>query len=114
MEIARNFPPRWVAWSTPTEVAPGSNIGEQLDLMAALAQGDISAAAFARDWLAARRRALAEGERVRERFDRILTSVFYALDDYVADPELRDQGDLSDDDLISRVRAALYELSTLE
>ncbi|SRR6266496_1325894 len=63
--------------------------------------------AFAKDWLAARRRALGASERVRGELERALDQVFYALDDYVIDPGLRDSGDMSDEELTSRVRAAL-------
>ncbi|MEV4244107.1 hypothetical protein AB0J63_11915 [Streptosporangium canum] len=42
--------------------------------------------------------------------DRVLTEVFYDLEDYAADPSLREPGDLSDGELTSRIRAALDEL----
>src|SRR3712207_8897826 len=52
-------------------------------------------------------RVLDAGERVREEFDRVLTDIFYLLDDYVIDPDLRDSGDITDEELVARVRAAL-------
>jgi hypothetical protein len=79
--------------------------------MRALARGDLPAASFAPAWLAARRRALDEGERVRDGLERALLDVFYALEDYPADPDLREPGDLSEEELISRVRASLAGLA---
>jgi len=52
-------------------------------------------------------------ERVRERFDRIITDVFYVLDDYVIDPDLREQGDMDDEELTAKVRVALEKLDSL-
>lgn len=85
----------------------------QLSLMQDLTAGKISAPEFARSWLSARRRSLNEGERTRERFDRILTDVFYLLDDYVIDPSLRDQDDMTDEELSTKVRESLNELNSL-
>jgi Bacterial self-protective colicin-like immunity len=81
--------------------------------MQSLVSGDISAPVFAQSWLAARRRALNDGERVREKFDQALDEVFYALEDYAIDPDLRDPGDLSDDQLVAIVQDALNSLSRL-
>jgi hypothetical protein len=81
--------------------------------MRQLAGTRIPAPEFAKAWLAARRRALDEGDRLRDEFDRILTEVFYQLDDYVIDPRLREAGDLTDDELARRVRDALNELDSL-
>lgn len=78
-----------------------------------LVDGKISAPDFARSWLYARRRSLDAGERTREPSDRILTHVFYLLDDYVIDPELRDPDDMTDDELAAKVREALDELQSL-
>lgn len=101
-------------WSRPSQVEPGTGVAEQLELVRRLASGRMSGADFAERWLAARRRALAEGERVREPFDRVLTSVFYLLDDYVIDATLRDSGDMTDDELVQRVQLALRQLDSLE
>ena len=46
-----------------------------------LVGGKIAGPDFARAWLSARRRVLDAGERLRERFDRVLTDMFYLLDD---------------------------------
>ncbi len=81
--------------------------------MQQLLDGRTPAPDFARNWLAARRRALAEGERVREKFERILRDVFYALDDYVIDPELRDPNDMTDDELTAHVQEASRQLEEL-
>lgn len=75
--------------------------------------GKISAPDFARSWLTARRHSLDEGERTGERFGRILTDVFYLLDDYVIDPELRDPDDMTDDELAAKVCEALGKLQSL-
>lgn len=102
------------SWVSPSEVDPGSAIAAQLELMRNLVSGKITGPDFARAWLSARRRALDAGERVRERFDRVLTDVFYLLDDYVIDPGLRDPGDITDEDLVARVREALNDLDSLD
>ncbi|WP_371785160.1 hypothetical protein [Streptosporangium subroseum] len=110
LAVSEEFPPRHPPASTPAEVAPGSGVAEQLSLMGALARGELPAAAFAPAWLAAHRRALTGGERVRDALERALLDVFYALEDYAADPSLREPGDLSDEELTSRVRASLGAL----
>jgi hypothetical protein len=78
-----------------------------------LAAGRISCPDFARSWLAARRVVLDDGERVRESFDRILTEVFYLLDDYKIDPLLRGPGDMTDEELVEGVKAAIDRLGRL-
>jgi hypothetical protein len=94
-------------------VEPGAATAEQVDLMRQLARGGVSAPAFARAWLSARRRALDDGDRLLAAFDRILTEVFYLLDDYVIDPALRVSDDMTDEELTRGVRAALQELDDL-
>jgi hypothetical protein len=79
-----------------------------------LVGGKITGPDFARAWLSARRRVLDEGERVREKFDRVLTDVFYVHDDYVIDPALRDASDMTEDDLVAKVQAALDALDSLD
>lgn len=102
------------AWAAPSEVEVGTGVAQQLALMKALVAGEISAPDFAKLWLAARRRSLDEGERVRDKFERILTNVFYLLDDYAIDPSLRGPGDISDETLKNKVDSALDELSQLD
>jgi Bacterial self-protective colicin-like immunity len=101
------------SWAKPADVEPGTGVAEQLSLMGSVARGEIAGPDFARAWLAARRRALAGGERVREKFDHVLNQVFYMIEDYTIDPDLRDESDMSDGELVDRVRAALTELQTL-
>jgi hypothetical protein len=86
----------------------------QLGLMRDLVGGKITGPEFARAWLTARRRALDEGERVGEKFDRALTDVFYMLDDYVIDPSLRGPSDMADEELVGKVRDALSDLEALD
>jgi hypothetical protein len=102
------------SWASPSEVDPGSATAAQLSLMRDLVSGKIAGPDFARAWLSARRRVLDAGERVRERFDRVLTDVFYLLDDYVIDPALRDSGDMTDEELVAKVFAALNDLDSLD
>lgn len=106
-------PRRPRSWSRPSEVDPGTATAEQIDLMRRLVGACIPASEFAKAWLAARRRALDEGDRVREDFDRIFTEVFYQLDDYAIDPTLRGEGDLTDEELVRHVQDALHELDSL-
>ncbi|MFF4418362.1 hypothetical protein ACFYY8_38035 [Streptosporangium sp. NPDC001559] len=112
--IAGEFPPHRVTQPVPDRMAPGSGVAEQLALMRSLARGEMSAAAFMPAWLAARRHALTEGEHVPDPVDRVLTDVFYDLEDYTADPDLREPGDMSDGELTSRVRAALDKLGAAD
>lgn len=113
-EVAEEFGPSMKAWKSPAEVDPGTGVAAQIDLTRSLARGEITASLFASGWLAARRWALNEGERTREPFDRILNEVFYALEDYSIDPELRAPEDLTDDQLADRVRGALGKLDDLD
>jgi hypothetical protein len=53
-------------------------------------------------------------ERVRENFERILYDVFCLLNDYVIDPALRGPGDITDGQLVARVRDSLERLRGLE
>jgi hypothetical protein len=106
-------PGRPVARRRPSEVDGSAATAEQIDLMRQLVDARIPAPEFAKAWLAARRRALDEGDRLRDEFDRILIEVFYQLDDYVIDPTLREAGDLTDEGLARRVRNALNGLDSL-
>lgn len=106
--------PRRKVWATPSEVEPDAGVARQVEFMRRLIESQISAPEFAKVWLAARRRALNDGERVREDFDRVLTNVFYLLDDYVIDPVLRDTEDMTDAELVGRVREALHALDALD
>ncbi|UNO41072.1 colicin immunity domain-containing protein [Streptomyces sp. MST-110588] len=106
-EIARSFPPRKGAWSKPDDVATESGTAEQLNLMRSLADGRISPTHFAADWTAARRRAMKEGDRVRSPLSVALNEVFCALEDYSIDPAYKEPEDLTDEELVARVREVL-------
>ncbi|MET8183702.1 colicin immunity domain-containing protein [Streptomyces sp. NPDC005336] len=82
--------------------------------MESLVASWISAEEFAQSWLSARRRALELRERLWEPFSRILDQVFYALDDYVIDPGLRDADDMTNEQLHAIVREHLTELDGLD
>jgi hypothetical protein len=112
IQVAKDFVPQWTSWSSPEQVAPDSATSEQLSLMQSLVDGDLPADSFARAWLGARRRALADGERVRGGLATALDRVFFDLDDYVIDPSLRDPDDMSDAELRSRVRLTMEELTS--
>ncbi len=113
-EVSAEFQPRQTAWASWSDVAPGSATAEQLSLMDSFTAGDISTEDFARSWLAARRQALELRERLREPFSRLLDQVFYALDDYVIDPELRDADDMTNEQLQAIVQDQLTALNSLE
>lgn len=82
--------------------------------MRSLSAGAITPAMFATLWLAARRTSLERGERVGEKLSRIFNIVFYALDDYPIDPSLREEGDVSDAELLACVVEALQAADSLE
>ncbi|WP_405915739.1 colicin immunity domain-containing protein [Streptomyces sp. NBC_00728] len=113
-DVSNAFQPREVAWASKRDVAAGSATAEQVWLMESFAAGRISAEEFARSWLAARRRGLDLRERLREPFSRVLDQVFYALDDYVIDPGLRDADDMTNEELQAIVRDHLSELRSLD
>jgi hypothetical protein len=112
-EIAERFPPRHHAWSSPSEAPPGTAVAEMVDLMDALVRGDVDASEFESRWLDGRRRAMAEGERIRGRFSDIMGDVFWAIEDHVEDLEHRDANQISGEELVARVRDALTELRGL-
>lgn len=101
------------AWATPDEVPEKSGVGEQIRHMRVFVAGHESGAEFARGWLAGRRSALAGGERIRAPFERILDDVFYVLEEYVIDPDLRDPDDMSDVELADQIRSAVQRLADL-
>lgn len=97
----------------PSEVEVGTGVAEQVELMRQLVSGQVPCPIFAKRWLAARDRGITGGERVHAQFDRVLTDLFYVLDDYVIDPSLRQDGDMTDVELIERVRDTLAKLDAL-
>jgi hypothetical protein len=74
----------------------------------------VSIADFVSSWLAARNRAIDAGERIRGRFSALVGDVFWAIEDYVEDPSARGPYQISGEELIARVRAALIELRALD
>ncbi|NBE54764.1 colicin immunity domain-containing protein [Streptomyces boluensis] len=97
--VADAFRPSEWAWASTSQVAPESATANQLSLMEAFTADGISAEDFARSWLAARREAMHRHERLRDPLSAILDQVFYALDEYVIDPGLRDADDMTDEQL---------------
>ncbi|KUN48174.1 hypothetical protein AQJ27_09055 [Streptomyces olivochromogenes] len=108
--VAAEFPPLTRTWKTPRDVPPTSQYGHQLELMRQLVTGAIDGPLFARQWLEARRRSMDAGERVGNALITALDEVFYALEDYSIDPSLRDEDDLTDEELRERVADALARL----
>ncbi|MFF1379122.1 colicin immunity domain-containing protein [Streptomyces sp. NPDC058308] len=106
--------PFQMAWASKSDIAEGAATAQQVGLMESFAADHISGEEFAAAWLGARREALHLRERLREPFSRILDHIFYALDHYVIDPDLRDADDLTNEQLRSRVREGLADLDTLE
>ncbi|MFG2479377.1 colicin immunity domain-containing protein [Streptomyces fagopyri] len=94
----------------PRDVPATSQYGHQLSLMRQLVSGAIDGSPFARQWLEARRRSMDTGERVGNALTTALDEVFYALEDYSIDPSLRDEDDLTDEELRERVADALARL----
>ncbi len=107
VQVAAAHPPVLHSVGTAAGVPPGTALAEQWGLMERLIEGAIGPDDFAEQWLAARRREQAKGERAHGSLRRALDEVFYALEDCTPDPALRDPDDLSDEDLVARVRAAL-------
>jgi hypothetical protein len=110
----RNFQVWYLTWKGPSEVPPDSATAEQLRLMASFVSGRLAAEEFAVRWLSARRLALNHGERLCEAFDHLLNQVFYALDEYVIDPALREPGDMTNEQLASCVQGILEQLVDLD
>ncbi|MFF4010674.1 colicin immunity domain-containing protein [Streptomyces sp. NPDC001717] len=94
-------------WKTAAEVPADSSTGQQLSLMRRLSLEQIQPEKFAKLWLDARRKSLNENERIGEHLSRCLNQVFYALDSYPMDPELREEGDVTDTELIEIVNQML-------
>ncbi|MFB6436911.1 hypothetical protein ACFCVY_09015 [Streptomyces sp. NPDC056411] len=105
--VSKEFPPRKSSWPKPEDVAYDSGTAEQLKLMRSLVNGGMPAPDFATAWLAARRRAMEEGDRVRSPLDAALNEVFSSLEDYSIDPEFKEPEDLTDAELVEQVRGVL-------
>ncbi|MBH1938295.1 hypothetical protein I5Q34_29235 [Streptomyces sp. AV19] len=113
-KIAAKLQPSQFAWGRRSEVAEGTGTAEQLSLMTSFANNEVSAVDFAAAWLRARRRSLEHPERLREPLARELDRVFYAIEDYEFDPQLREPGDLTDAQLKEAVEEALAGIDSLE
>ncbi|MFF7283996.1 colicin immunity domain-containing protein [Streptomyces griseorubiginosus] len=68
--------------------------------------GARSAGEFAQGWWDARRTSQQNGERIKAPLADLFDRVFMILEDYAADPDLREPGDLTDEEL----HAAIQEL----
>lgn len=100
--------PGWDVPRTLADLAPTSVAARQLDLARALVAGERDAPAFERDFLELRRE---DDAVVFGVVGEVLDEIFYDLDAYVAEPELRDgPEDLDDDQLRERVRGQLARL----
>ncbi|MFJ4775355.1 GNAT family N-acetyltransferase [Streptomyces sp. NPDC088762] len=101
-------------WRTAQAVPADSATGRQLALMRDLSSGRVPPEGFATLWLGARREALRVGERISPALSHELDQVFYALDDYPIDPDLRESDDVTDAELRAVVRQALAALDGRE
>ncbi|MFF4198732.1 hypothetical protein [Nonomuraea sp. NPDC001831] len=113
MSVANEYRPRWRSWGSPDEVQAASYTARQLHLMKLLGEGQIEVSEFISEWLAARRQILCRGERLHGRFNELMNSVFYAIDDFVLDPTLRDVGDMSEREFQNRVASVWQQMSSL-
>ncbi|WP_432127107.1 hypothetical protein [Streptomyces sp. bgisy082] len=98
-------PPRRRSWRTPADVAPDSAAAEQLRLLDGFTSGRTSAADFALGWYPARSASTANGERLHGPLSDLFERIFMLLEDYTHDPSLREEGDLSDAELLTAVKA---------
>ncbi|WP_225096182.1 colicin immunity domain-containing protein [Streptomyces sp. CoH27] len=109
--VSGHYPPQTRAFKSAEEASATSHTGQQIDLMRSLASRSIDGPSFARRWLDERRRAMDAGERLGEAMENALDEVFYTLEDYSIDPDLRDPDDLTDEELRDRVAAVLDRLT---
>ncbi|MEV5593298.1 colicin immunity domain-containing protein [Streptomyces sp. NPDC052496] len=79
--------------------------------MQSLLNGRLAVSRFAEEWLAARRRALSEGDRLRSPLDAALDEVFYTLEDYSIDPAFKEPEDLTEAEVVERVREIFGRLT---
>jgi hypothetical protein len=102
--VARAYPPTHTAWSPPADIAPDSGAARQLALLDQFADGVWSSPDFAHDWWDARRTSQANGERLKAPLADLFDRVFMILEDYAADPDFREPGDLTDEELYAAIR----------
>ncbi|MFD7339592.1 colicin immunity domain-containing protein [Streptomyces violascens] len=77
--------------------------------MRSFSMEEITAEGFARGWLEARRRSMDGEERIGGDLSSALEEVFYAVEDFSIDPSLRDETDLTGEQLRAVVTEALRE-----
>lgn len=101
------------AWGAPRDVPKDSGVGQQIQHLQSFVNGEEGGPDFARGWLAGRRSSLGAGERLRAPLQRIFDDVFYVLEEYVIDPDLRDDDDMSDDALLAHISSAAERMDRL-
>lgn len=109
--VAARFGDFQRVWRTAGDVPADSHVGHQLGLMRTFSTRKVSAEDFARGWLDERRRSLDVHERIGDGLARAMENVFYALEDFAIDPSLRDEDDLTPEQLRAAVDDVLAELS---
>ncbi|KQR10452.1 hypothetical protein [Cellulomonas sp. Leaf334] len=92
-----------------------TGVGRQIAALRSFVAGSITGAELESVWFAGRRLAMAQGERVRQPFERMLDDVFFILEDeYCGDPALRGPEDLSDGAMQVRLESELDRLAALD
>ena len=87
----------------------------QIVCMRDFVAGKLSGPEFVTEWLSCRESRIVSGERVGRELEHILTQLFMDIDDrYAIDPSLRDASDMTEEELLERVRKTLDELEGLE
>ncbi|WP_344634013.1 hypothetical protein [Streptomyces glaucosporus] len=107
--VAQSLPPRHIAWAHAWDVPPGTGVAQQVDLMRSFVVGNCTGEDFARGWLRARLLSLANDERIRDPLAAALDRVFFLLEDYSIDPDLREPEDLPEDDLRQAVQEVMED-----
>ncbi|MCP2320187.1 hypothetical protein APR12_005568 [Nocardia amikacinitolerans] len=100
-------------WKKPSEVPDDSGIARQIMLMETYADGEMTRADFVREWLDARLMSTGNGERVHERFERLLDTVSSEVEDYTVEPAPPEPDDPSEDPLRAEVDQARIALGGL-
>ncbi|MEU9096022.1 hypothetical protein [Streptomyces sp. NPDC048428] len=108
--VAADLSPRHHAWAHVRNVPDGTSVSHQVCLVRDFTAGAIDGATFARGWLAARRAAHDNGERLHDPLLSAFGQVFSLLEDYSLDPALKDPADLSDSPQVAAATAVHQEL----
>ncbi|WP_190232780.1 hypothetical protein [Streptomyces avicenniae] len=109
-DVSRSLPPVHRSWAAADSVPPHAATAQQLRLIRGLLAQQTTPADFTHEWLAARRAALAAGERVRGPLNAALDEVFYVLEDFEPDPALREPEEIGEEQFGERVRQAAARL----